>query len=112
MVALAFPSKMDTKPPQSNGVTIKTFNQTQVQVASQGELDSVPEPDQSDTSAISSSNDERKQESQRQAWFENVIKKALKIPNSYVDVAPLIIRWDPEVDDYSEGHTDEVSNRQ
>jgi hypothetical protein len=54
-------------------------------------------------------NDKYEEETQRQACFENAIKKELKIPNSYVQVAPLIIRWDPEIDDHYAGHTAEVS---
>ncbi|KAF3037639.1 hypothetical protein E8E12_005056 [Didymella heteroderae] len=59
--------------------------------------------------AVSPTDDEKKEETQRQAWFENAVKKKLNIPNSYIQVAPLIIRWSPEIDDYDDGHTSEIA---
>lgn len=99
---------METPQPQPGGMTIKTIAKAQVQVVSQDQMDTAPEPGQDESFTISSNDDERKLETQRQAWFENAIKKELKIPNSYVHVAPLIIRWDPVVDDYNAGHSEEV----
>lgn len=55
------------------------------------------------------SDDEKKMEPQRQAWFENAIKDKLKIPNSYEEVSVLMIRWNPEIDEYRDGHDREVS---
>lgn len=90
-------------------MTIMTTAEAQLQVVPQDQIGTTPESDQDESFTISSNDDERKLETQRQAWFENAIKKELKIPNSYVHVAPLIIRWDPEVDDYDPGHSEEVS---
>ena len=51
---------------------------------------------------------EKKAEALRRTWFENGMKRALEIPNGYVTVAVLAIRWDDAVDDYKEGHDKEV----
>lgn len=48
-------------------------------------------------------------ESQRQAWFENAVKKKLEVPNNYEQVAVLIMRWHPDVDDHGVKHDVEVS---
>ncbi|KAF2684475.1 hypothetical protein K458DRAFT_302466 [Lentithecium fluviatile CBS 122367] len=50
--------------------------------------------------------DER--ESERQAWFQNVSNDILKIPNGYLKVAVLIIRWDREIDEFK-GHDEEIA---
>lgn len=100
---------MEESSPQPTGVTVETTAQAQVQILPQDEVDFAADPDHKESSTISSGDDAKKQETKRQAWFENVIKKELKIPNSYVHVAPLIIRWASEVDDYDPGHTDEVN---
>lgn len=55
-------------------------------------------------------NVERKMETQRQAWFENAIKEKLKIPNSYAEVSVLMVRWHIDLDEYSVGHSEEVSD--
>jgi hypothetical protein len=44
----------------------------------------------------------------RQALFQRKSNKALKLPNGYLKVAVLIIRWDKSIDDFK-GHTEEVS---
>lgn len=67
------------------------------------------EPSHGETCGVAPDDDEKKEETQRQAWFENAIKKELNIPNSYLQIAPLIIRWDPAIDEYADGHTKEVS---
>lgn len=51
---------------------------------------------------------ELKREPERQALFRNAANKALHLPNGYLKVAVLIIRWDETIDDFK-GHTKEVS---
>lgn len=47
-------------------------------------------------------------EPERQALFQKRSNKTLELPNGYLKVAVLIIRWDPSIDDF-EGHTEEVN---
>lgn len=47
--------------------------------------------------------------STKRALFEDAVKKRLDIPTSYLKVAVLVIRWDEKIDQYAEGHTEEVS---
>ncbi|KAF2113490.1 hypothetical protein BDV96DRAFT_549394 [Lophiotrema nucula] len=48
-------------------------------------------------------------ESERQLWFQNEVNNRLQIPNGYLKVALLIIRWDEKIDDLA-GHTEEVTH--
>jgi hypothetical protein len=43
----------------------------------------------------------------RQALFLNASNRALNLPNGYLKVEVLIIRWDESIDDFK-GHTEEV----
>jgi hypothetical protein len=52
---------------------------------------------------------DRQRDALRQAIFEKASNDALEIPNGYLKVAVKIIRWDESIDDFSEGHTSEVS---
>ncbi|KZM21040.1 uncharacterized protein EKO05_0011167 [Ascochyta rabiei] len=101
---------MDTQQSQPDSLTIQTTTKAQFELTPQETAESAQGLTQGESFTVSSSDDERKQETQRQAWFENAIKKELKIPNSYVQVAPLIIRWDPEIDDYRDGHNKEIED--
>ena len=49
-----------------------------------------------------------KEESERQAWFQNAVNGAMDIPIGYLKVAVLIVRWHEDIDEYAEGHTTEV----
>lgn len=51
---------------------------------------------------------ESQREPERQAVFQRRSNQALKLPNGYLKVAVLIMRWDESVDDFK-GHTGEVS---
>lgn len=51
---------------------------------------------------------ELKKESERQTWFQNEANDTLKIPNGYLKVSVLIIRWHEDIDEF-EGHNEEVS---
>jgi hypothetical protein len=46
----------------------------------------------------------------RQALFQKKCNDTLKLPNGYLNVAVLIIRWDESIDDLP-GHTEEVGNK-
>jgi len=48
-----------------------------------------------------------KRETERQAIFQKVSNEILKIPNGYLKVEVLIIRWHEALDDFKE-HTPEV----
>jgi len=48
-----------------------------------------------------------KRETERQAIFQKVSNEILKIPNGYLKVEVLIIRWHEALDDFKE-HTTEV----
>lgn len=49
-------------------------------------------------------------EAVRQALFQRKCNDTLKLPNGYLKVAVLIIRWDESIDDFP-GHTEEVGPR-
>jgi len=51
---------------------------------------------------------ELKEETERQAWFQNEANDSLDIPNGYLKVNVLIIRWHEDIDEF-EGHDKEVS---
>ena len=51
---------------------------------------------------------EFKEETERQAWFQNEANDRLDIPNGYLKVNVLIIRWHEDIDEF-EGHDKEVS---
>jgi hypothetical protein len=51
---------------------------------------------------------ELKEETERQAWFQNEVNDRLDIPNGYLKVNVLIIRWHEDIDEF-EGHNEEVS---
>ena len=112
VVALSYPSVMGTQQLQPNSVPFEATAKGQIAFNTQDGAALCPESALSDSCVVSPDDDEKRKETQRQAWFENAIKKKLNIPNSYLQVAPLIIRWDPEIDDYDEGHTSEVSIKQ
>lgn len=50
-----------------------------------------------------------KREAERQAWFQNKSNNILEIPNGYLKVAVLIIRWHDEIDEFK-GHDEEVNS--
>lgn len=52
---------------------------------------------------------DNKREAERLNLFQTTCNKALKIPNGYVKVAVLILRWDEKIDDFP-GHTEEVGS--
>lgn len=99
---------MTTQQPQPDKMTLRVIADTHSEVTAQLEPGSAPELSQNKRFIVSASDSDKKEETQKQAWFENAIKKKLKIPNSYVQVAVLIIKWDPELDNYSKGHEKEV----
>lgn len=47
-------------------------------------------------------------ESVRQAWFQSEANDVLQVPNGYLKVTVLIIRWDESIDEFK-GHEQEVS---
>ncbi|KAH8729022.1 hypothetical protein GQ44DRAFT_571519, partial [Phaeosphaeriaceae sp. PMI808] len=47
----------------------------------------------------------------RQALFQRKANEALSLPNGYLDVAVLIMRWDESIDDFK-GHTEEIDRLQ
>ena len=51
---------------------------------------------------------EKKQEIERKALFENTVNEKLNIPTGYFNVAVLIIRWNENVNEFGEGHSEEV----
>jgi hypothetical protein len=51
---------------------------------------------------------ELKRESRRQTWFQDEANNILDIPNGYLNVFVLIIRWHEDIDEFK-GHADEVS---
>ncbi|KAF2795883.1 hypothetical protein K505DRAFT_301288 [Melanomma pulvis-pyrius CBS 109.77] len=51
---------------------------------------------------------ELKKESERQTWFQNEANDTLKIPNGYLKVSVLIIRWHEDIDEF-EGHNEEIA---
>jgi hypothetical protein len=55
-------------------------------------------------------NEERelKRESERQTWFQDESNNILDIPNGYLNVFVLLIRWHEDIDEFK-GHGDEVS---
>ncbi|PSN69311.1 hypothetical protein BS50DRAFT_572468 [Corynespora cassiicola Philippines] len=50
----------------------------------------------------------KKMESESQLWFQNAVNDKLKIPNSYMKVAVLVLRWNNDIDDHAEGHDKEL----
>src|SRR4051794_3993544 len=52
--------------------------------------------------------EELNRETERQAIFQKVSNEILKIPNGYLKVEVLIIRWDEALDDFKE-HSREVT---
>jgi hypothetical protein len=48
-------------------------------------------------------------QSTKRGCFEEAVRKTLNIPSGYVKVAVLVLRWHPDVDDFAEEHTYEVS---
>lgn len=52
---------------------------------------------------------ELKKESDRQTWFQDEANDILDIPNGYLNVFVLIIRWHEDIDEFK-GHDDEVSS--
>ena len=57
---------------------------------------------------VENDQEESQREPVRQAVFQRRSNQALKLPNGYLKVAVLIIRWDESIDDFK-GHTEEVS---
>jgi hypothetical protein len=51
-------------------------------------------------------------QSRKRGCFEEAVKKRLNIPSGYVKVAVLVLRWHPDIDDFAEDHTNEVSSHQ
>jgi hypothetical protein len=51
---------------------------------------------------------ELKEETERQSWFQNEVNDRLDIPNGYLKVNVLIIRWHEDIDEF-DGHNEEVS---
>jgi hypothetical protein len=49
------------------------------------------------------------EQSTKRVFFEEAVKEKLNIPSGYVKVAVLVLRWHPDIDDYAEEHTNEVS---
>lgn len=99
----------ETQQLQPNGTTFEATAKGQIKFFPQDGAELCVETAQGEPCVVSPGDEEKKEETQRQAWFENAVKKQLNIPNSYVQVAPLIIRWDPKIDEHSDGHTEEVS---
>ncbi|KAH7121194.1 hypothetical protein B0J11DRAFT_59573 [Dendryphion nanum] len=58
---------------------------------------------------IASDDVEATQESEKQAWFQNAINEKLDIPNGYLKVAVLIVRWHEDIDSFPVGHEKEVN---
>jgi hypothetical protein len=108
MAALSCTATMEAQP-QHDGVTLRATAEAHIDVQAPDAVVSAAPSSRPDLCVATPGDVEKKKEAQRQAWFENVAKKKLKIPNSYVQVAPLIIRWASDLDDYYDGHTDEVS---
>lgn len=106
IVQLCSATTMCTQQPHHDTVPFTATGEAHIGVLTGADL--VPDLCRDDSCAVSPTDDEKKEETQRQAWFENAVKKKLNIPNSYIQVAPLIIRWSPEIDDYDDGHTSEV----
>lgn len=72
------------------------------------ESDYVPQPSLERDHRHSQLTVKPEREPVRQALFQRKSNAALKLPNGYVKVAVLIIRWDHSIDGF-EGHTEEVS---
>lgn len=107
MIAQLFlTTTMGTQQPHHDTVPFTATGEAHLGVLTGAELS--PTLCRDESCAISPTDEEKKEETQRQAWFENAVKKKLNIPNSYVQVAPLIIRWASEIDDHDKGHTIEV----
>lgn len=51
---------------------------------------------------------ELKKESERQTWFQKKANTVLDIPNGYLKVSVLIVRWHEKIDEFKKGHDDEV----
>ncbi|KAF2475654.1 uncharacterized protein BDR25DRAFT_253097 [Lindgomyces ingoldianus] len=51
-------------------------------------------------------------ESERQTWFQSKANEYLNIPNGYLKVAVLIIRWHEGIDEFKEGHDQEIARLQ
>ncbi|ORY09510.1 hypothetical protein BCR34DRAFT_568276 [Clohesyomyces aquaticus] len=49
-------------------------------------------------------------ESSRQSWFQKKANDSLNIPNGYLKVAVLLIRWDDGIDEFKDGHNQEIRN--
>jgi hypothetical protein len=108
MAALSCTATMETQP-QHDGVTVRAMAEAHFDLPSSDAVGSVASSSCPEHCVTTPGDAEKKKETQRQAWFENVAKKKLKIPNSYIQVAPLIIRWARDLDEYYDGHTSEVS---
>lgn len=54
--------------------------------------------------------DQAQEDAQRRLWFSSVVEKKMKIPNGYVKVTFVVIRWDEALDDFGGPHTIEVSS--
>lgn len=93
--------------PEASSVDISVERRGDVDVVVHNVTDMSSHEDIYEQSSVEK--EERKMETQRQAWFENAIKDKLKIPNSYAEVSVLIVRWHPDLDEYNNGHSDEVS---
>jgi hypothetical protein len=52
--------------------------------------------------------DEAQMESVRRSVFQKKVNQALNLPDGYLKVAVLIIRWDKTIDEFT-GHCEEVS---
>jgi len=50
-----------------------------------------------------------KREAERRTLFQKTSNKVLDIPNGYRRVEVLILRWDESIDDFKDGHTQEVT---
>ncbi|KAF2847098.1 hypothetical protein T440DRAFT_557795 [Plenodomus tracheiphilus IPT5] len=60
-------------------------------------------------SAFSTLDETGKQvQSTRRSLFDNAVKKALNTTIDYAKVAVLVLKWDEDVDEFANGHTEEI----
>ncbi|KAH7382740.1 hypothetical protein DE146DRAFT_240565 [Phaeosphaeria sp. MPI-PUGE-AT-0046c] len=60
-------------------------------------------------SGVETEHKELIREPKRQALFQTNSNKALELPDGYLKVAVLMIRWDESIDDFKDRHTEEIA---
>lgn len=103
-------SAMETQQPQSDGQSLLSTGEAQDVSHSDSSAGPISDMLPSEACVIKPNDEEKKRESERQAWFQNAVNERLNIPTGYLKVAVLVVRWHDEIDQFRKGHDEEASD--